>query len=346
LREDAESAACDASARSLDAVDADDSLASAFEPTAGTVASVRVEANAEDVAARAKPLLQLRPGAQLDDAAVQADVRRLWALGGLEDVQVHATGPEGARAVTFVVQAAPKIRSLFRRGDGDAADEFARELGFAAGATYTPSALSVGLARAQESLMALGYREAKLTVTGRRLHDGRVDVCMHLHQGRKLLLAAVKLVGNDAVPTAELTALFAAEPGKPLRDAELERGVLQMQALYYDRGMITARVAAPEIRVVDGALHVRIAITEGPVYTVGSVQVTGELATTKRAYLARMKTKSGQVFSRTKLAEDLARLQDLHREQKAPEVTIEPQNILDAKQHKVNVVLRVGARSE
>jgi len=313
--------------QSLDMAAAGDSLASAFESTSGTVASVRVEADSEELAARARPMVQLRAGVSVSDDAIRADVQRLWTLGGLEDVQVQSSGPEQAVVLRYVIRSAPAIRTTFQRGDSGADDTVEKELGLMPGAPYEPSALASGLSRARESLFDQGYREATVTVTGRRLEDHRVDVCVHVHRGRKLLLHSVSITGN----------------GQPLRDLELERDVLEMQALYYDRGFLTATVAPPEVSVVDDALRVRIAVQEGPMFKVGSIRVSGALVTTKAAYSRRLTVKPGDVFSRSKLAADVEQLRALHREQNQPEMVIEPETTLDPKKSRADIVLRVIA---
>ncbi len=341
--QDWERAACEASAASLDAVEPADSVHSAFLPLAGSVAGVQVDADSPELAARAKSLVQLSAGLPLSEARVRADVERLWGLGDIEDVQVDSSGPEGAQSIRFVVVSAPVIRSVFRRGEGSPGDELAQFLGLKKGARYSQAALALGLAHANETLAEQGYREARVTVTGRRLHDGGVDLCTHVSMGRKLLLRSVQISGNSQLPTAELAALVQAKPGQPLNDAELERDALVMQAHYYDRGMITTRVSTPEVRVVDDGIEVQITISEGPVFKVASIKVVGDLVTTKTAYLRRLRVKPGDVFSRSKVAADLTSLKALHQEQGAAQVEIEVETNVDPKKKRVDLVLRVGS---
>ena len=340
---DAEAAACEANATALDTTEPWDSVSSVFESFEGRVAEVRVKAASAELTARAEAVLKTRAGQAVDDDAIRADVERLWALGGLEDVQVRSFGSKDALVLEFAPKRAPIIRSVYHRGD-KGAEELA--LGLAPGKSYQAAPLAAGLSTAKARLLEQGFREAGVTITGQRLGGGRVDVCVHLHRGRKLLLNRVTITGNAKVPTQALTSLVQARPGEPLRDAELERDILRMQALYYDRGFITANVAPPEVSVVDDALVVRISITEGQVFKIGSIQVRGDLATTKRAYLRRLSVKTGDVFNRSELQADLARLVALHKEQNAPEVNITPETKLDPAKGRVDVVLVVRAVPE
>ncbi len=337
---DAEAAACEANATALDATDPADSVSSVFESFDGKIAEVRVKATSPDLRARAKAILKTRAGQAASDDAIRADVKRLWTLGGLEDVQVRTFGSKNARVVEFAPRSAPTVRSVYHRGDRGTQE---LGLGLAPGKSYQAAAVAAGLSTAKEQLFEQGFREAGITITGQRVNDGRVDVCVHLHKGRKLRLKRVTITGNAKVPTPELASLVQARPGQPLRDAQLERDILSVQALYYDRGFITANVAPPKISVVDGALVVRISITEGRVFKIGSIQVQGDLATTKRAYLRRLSMKAGDVFNRSKLQADLARLVALHKEQNAPEVNVTPETKLDPAKGRVDIVLVVRA---
>ncbi len=271
--ENPEIAACDAAAHALDSVAAEDSLQSAFQSTSGTVASINVEADSPELAARAKPLVQLAPGAKLGDSAVRSDVQRLWQLGGLQDVQVRTSGPRDALVVSYLIQSAPTIRSTFHRGEGADEPKVAEELGLVPGKPYEHGAVASGLSRLKEGLVEEGYRDATVTLTGKRLDGGRVDVCIHLDRGNRLLLRGVSISGNSKVPTRDLEALLSGKPGQPLNDLALERDVLKMQALYYDQGFLMSKIHPPKIQVVNGALDVRITIEEGPVFNIGSIGV-------------------------------------------------------------------------
>jgi outer membrane protein insertion porin family len=236
------------------------------------------------------------------------------------------------------------VQNSYQLGEG-ASDAIAKALRLVAGARYQPGAVSAGLSDARDELVEQGYRDAKITVTGRQLPDNRVDVCIHVDRGPKLLVGSVTITGNQAVPSADLLALVTAKQGEPLADLVLERDVLKLQALYFDRGFLKSTISSPEIRVVDGALSVGITVSEGPVFTIGSIGVKGDLVTTKAAYQRRLSVKPGDVFNRSKVMADMERIRALHREQNAPDVDIEPETTLDPSKKRVDLVLRIRAKT-
>lgn len=331
--------ACDAEPEALERVDAPNAVSEAFRAIGGVVESVQVEAE-EDVLARARGAVRLKAGDVLTDALLRADVERLWALGDVEDVVVETAG--APPAVTFRVLSAPVVRASFGEGDGFST-EIAAALGLGVDDRLRQGALSEGLEKVRERWFAEGYRQATVSVTGVRLPDSRVDVCVHVDRGPQLLVGTVTITGNQAVPTEELRALITAKHGEPLSDAELERDVLNLQALYLDRGFVTTTVEGPEVTVKDGALSLQVAVNEGPKFTIGSITVAGDLATTKAAYLKKITLKPGDVFSRSRLLADIERLRELHQAQHAEGMAIVPETKLSPDKHQAFVVLRIVA---
>jgi outer membrane protein insertion porin family len=141
----------------------------------------------------------------------------------------------------------------------------------------------------------------------------------------------VRFVGNAAVSSDELRAAIDEYPlfdGAGAIDQDvLERDLLVISALYWDRGHAQVKVGEPVIPPSRDA--VTIPIEEGPVFTMGPVTVTGELIGSARANLARIQVRPGITFSRALIADDRETLSDFYQDQGYAYVNVLPLSKVD-----------------
>ncbi len=127
----------------------------------------------------------------------------------------------------------------------------------------------------------------------------------------------VRFIGNAAVSSSELRAAIAADTlfdgaGRVVPEV-LERGVLLIQMLYWDRGHVQVRVAEPKVSPSQDA--VTITIQEGPVFRIGTVVFTGDLIGSAKANLRMIQVRPGILFSRTMIGDDLQTLNGYYQDQ-------------------------------
>jgi outer membrane protein insertion porin family len=85
----------------------------------------------------------------------------------------------------------------------------------------------------------------------------------------------------------------------------LERDLLLIAAFYWDRGHAQVKVHEPKIT----RTAITIEVEEGPTFTLDHVLITGDPTMAQRAkHLKAMRSRKGQLFSRTKIADDRERL--------------------------------------
>lgn len=159
----------------------------------------------------------------------------------------------------------------------------------------------------------------------------------------------VQFSGNATVSSDRLRAAIAEHPlfddtGAIIQEV-LERDLLLISAYYWDRGHVQVKVGEPVISPSRDA--VTIPIEEGPVFTVSSVAVTGELIGSARANLAMMRLRSGGLFSRTKIANARETLSDFYQDQGYAYVNVLPLTKLDLTRNTIGLTFEItrGKRS-
>lgn len=288
--------------------------------------------------------VQTRPGTLLDEARLAEDVRRLYALEALEDVRIEATERFGKVLVEIVVRERPLVGSVVVPG---ASAEEIRSLGLSPGDPYEPARIQRRTSKLEEELVSAGHLDAEVRVRAKRRGDV-VDLCVQVEEGARFVVAELALEGNDRIGDAELLATMETSEGryntlgKPFRADLFERDILYMTALYFDRGMVEAKVSPPRIeRRAPGELVVRVPIEEGAVFHLGRVDLDGPYPGDPKAYREVTSTLgTGRVFSRSEISDVVAKLQAIVTERGQGGYVVSPYPEVDPGAHVIHVVLR------
>lgn len=265
-----------------------DALA-AWPDSSAVIRAVRVEGVEGELATTLAAAVNTRAGQTFGDAPLKEDVRRLWALGMLDDVALEARGDE----VAFVVAPSPRVYDVeLHAADQDSVRRFA----LLRGAPFEPRRID----RVAEALRTLYVREGRLdarVTVGKRTRPVGIGLCVAVDPGPKVTVGALAFPGRRALPEAVLVkAMTGYKRGGIYDEAALQIDELRISAEYWDRGYAQVRVGSHEV-VRDGAtLRIEIPITEGDIYRIGTISAP-------YARRLALPVKSGDIFSRTKIAD-------------------------------------------
>ena len=153
----------------------------------------------------------------------------------------------------------------------------------------------------------------------------------------------VRFIGNARVSSRQLRAAIGEYPlfdaaGLIDQDA-LERDLLSISALYWDRGHALVKIGEPVIPPSRDA--VSIPIEEGPVFRIGRVTVTGELIGSARANLAMTRIRPGALFSRSAITRDCTALSDFYQDQGYAYVNVLPLTKIDLDRKTIGLTLEI-----
>ncbi|MGZ5242255.1 MAG: outer membrane protein assembly factor BamA, partial [Caldimonas sp.] len=89
-----------------------------------------------------------------------------------------------------------------------------------------------------------------------------------------------------------------------------------------------------------------IPIEEGEPFKIGKLDFKGELLLPREEYFRKMSVHSGEMFNRSKLGQDIVKLNDLYKDAGYAYVNILPQTAIDAVQRTVDVIFEVQKGSQ
>ena len=153
----------------------------------------------------------------------------------------------------------------------------------------------------------------------------------------------VRFTGNDHFSAATLRAAIEAntffEAGGALDQERLDRGLLVLSAYYWDRGFANVVIGTPQVARPS---TITIPIEEGPVFRMGTLEVTGDFLGTAADQLAAIGTRSGDLFSRTAIANDRQAILLAHQDQGYAFATVLPLVKVDVDERRIDLTLEVA----
>lgn len=287
-------------------------------------------------------------GAAYDATAVARDVRALWRLRGISDVQVDARQTANGVALRYRIVELPRIRKIEIQG-GQALYTTTTRI-HSADLKDVPQDPRILKQLAEELRMELNSHafldatvDTRLVDTG----DGRVDVVLTVTEGPKVTLAALTLRGNTKLKTPELEALcrkHGLAVGQPVTPAATQAALLAVIARYHDIGHIHAELGpTSETRSADRTtLTASYEFREGAAYRLGKLVFRGALVAPLRDYEKRLGARPGQPFNTSQLARGIDEIRALHRQRNAGEPNITPMTTIDEKTKKVDLTLEIA----
>jgi outer membrane protein insertion porin family len=305
----------------------------------------------EDEAIRAN--LQTRVGRPVAMERLREDVRQIWRMGFFEDIQVEQAEREGGSELTFVVREKPSVRKIYVQGNDEIAlDKINEALDLKRDAIVDLTQIKRNEEKIQDLYREKGFYLSEVTHELRRTSATEVDVWFHVQERAKVVIRDISFSGNRSATDEELHGAMQTQEGGYFsllsssgvyREEAFERDVLLLTAFYYDRGYINAKINRPQVTLSSDRRYIYIAIhiDEGPQYRIGSLDFKGDLIGSKSDYFKRLVVKSGEVFSRTRLSQDILKLNDYYRDRGYAYVNVSPLTAIDSEKRIVDLVFDI-----
>jgi outer membrane protein insertion porin family len=264
-----------------------------------------------------------------DDQAQQhlvQDFRRLWATSFLDDLTIEATdyvfsnGVIG-KLITFDMEERQRIRIVDYAGSHglsrtDIDEAFKTEnVSLRLDSFLDPGALRRADTVIRRMLSEKGHLDSTVTHTITELPTGPklINLTFNIEPGPKYLVRQIDFVGNtigDGTLTRQMKATkeesflsFITKRGA-YKQEKFEEDADQIEAYYRDRGYLQARVGTPDVRTIRDAsdgktrwVELRIPVTEGPRYRVGTFTIADNTVVKSEALAPFFTLKTGEYYA-------------------------------------------------
>ena len=316
---------------------------------------VRIEVEG---ARRAEPdairdAMRTRVGDVLDRDRVREDIRRVFALGFFSDVRVEARRTAEGLVLVVVVAEKPAIHSVRIEGnDSISTSDLEEDLDVRPYQVFDRAALKRNAAKIAQKYVEKGFFLVSVDYRVEERPDNQVAVIFEVQENSKVRVQRIEFVGNEHVSDEELKAAMLTKEGNYLsfltgagiyRDEVFERDLHAITGVYYDRGFINVRIDRPTVEISPDmqSIQITIPVEEGEQFFIGRLGFSGDILTTEEDLLKLLSVREGEVFSRSRLQEDIQRITRLYHDEAYAYVNIAPLTRVHADTRRVDITFDI-----
>jgi outer membrane protein insertion porin family len=256
--------------------------------------------------------LPLDTGDLLTTSNARSAIRALYQTGFFDSIDF---GREG-NILVITIRERPAISNISLTGNKAIKDEdmlaVLSDIGLSSGELYSPMALD----RIQQELINQYFSQGRYAVSVdtrlTELDRNRVRIAIVIDEGDTAEIRHINIVGNTLFTDEEIREEF--ESGIPPRwkfwakDDQYTREKLsgdleKIRSYYQDRGYIDANVESTQVSISPDKQEIFITanVTEGDLFTVKEIQITGDLVVDEATLRRLIVTQPDEVFSRKKM---------------------------------------------
>ena len=175
----------------------------------------------------------------------------------------------------------------------------------------------------QQVILALynneGYRNARiLNDSVYRTEEGLIGLILDIEEGNQFRFGNISFTGNTKYRSTQLDSLLGIRKGDVYSLAHLETRVfmdpkgMDLSSLYQDDGYLTFRAMPIEQKVDNDTIDIEIRMMEGQQFRIGKVLVEGNTKTNDHVIYREIRTRPGDLFSRTDIIRTQRELSQLN----------------------------------
>ena len=345
----ADAVAADAAAADKAAAD----KAAADTAAAGNIAAVRVKGNRRIEAAAIMQVVRVKAGDQFDREKVDADVRAIFKLGHFADVQAQIETVDGGTALEYLVQEKPIVREVKIEGAKELSDDKVREaVEIKPNSIFSSKDLQKSIKKVKKLYADEGYYLAEVEADSSKRSDTELNVNFRIKEGKKVLIQTISFEGNKeftgkklkkAMETSEEWMFSWLTGAGTYKEEVLRNDVALITDMYMNNGYVSVKVGEPKVEMLPdkSGLKVTIGVTEGEQYRIGTLAFKGDLLESSDVLMAKLKEKSGDVFSRNNLRTDVFTLTDLYADKGFAFANAAPLTKLNAEAHTIDITFEM-----
>lgn len=307
-------------------------------PAAANVVAVCVVGVSANAQLAARRVLLQRASEPVSTERIASDLLTLERLRRFSEVAVLWEKAPGGIAILYSLTERPLVASV--SVEGASAGNVPKVEAIQRGAPFDPRTAHMIVTTLKDEYLERGYAGAKVEVTTTPAAAGSVDVHVRVVEGRRWTFDRLVFPGASQVPTKDLEAATKITLGEPYSKDIVDRAELLINALYYDRGYVTANVFSDRTVSDDGRVTTSFRVQEGELYRVGKLKMKKLGEPHEKALLAILLTKTGKAFSRATMSEDLVKIRAFFANKNVP-VAVTPALEVDPKTRTLAISIEV-----
>jgi len=266
-------------------------------------------------------VLSFEVGDILEKDDVSQSIKNLYQLGVFEDILINANELPHGKSIDILIAEFPVVNSVeYRDNDKIKTSKFEETINLKKGIYWAPFIEKEITRKILELYQEKGYHLAQIDFEVIQLEDNKVDVLVHVDEGSKVVIKAIKVHGNFEVTAKKIRGKMKTKKRSLFRTGKFEiekfETDLTLIVEYYNKlGFIDARIISWEKRLEEDRFIIDIYLYEGQSYNFGNVIVTGNERFTSDIIISSFKFKEDEAFNLQKFNEQLAMVASMYHEE-------------------------------
>lgn len=328
----------------------------ATEPAGGPIEVIQVVGNSRVEQSAIRVRIRSPVGKPADPAAVEQDIRSIYAMGFFEDVRITVDDVDGKRTLVYHVVERPMIKEVKLEGNKKIDDDdLQAALKVRPHTLLDVEKIQKGIDEAKKLYDQKGYKDAAISFKTSDATGGETTLTFHVDEGKVIRIQKIIFEGNrkfsartlrGLMQTKEAWFLSWATSAGNLDSEVLKTDIERLTAFYYDSGYVNVKVDEAQIKRTEDGLEVTIRIEEGDSYQVGVVKLAGDMVGDKERALGKLEMKSGETFRASNLRKDILSLTDAYGDLGYAFVNVEPLTEVDPDKKAVGVTYKIDKGPE
>lgn len=322
-----------------------------------TIRDIRVEGLQRISAGTVFTYLPVKIGSNIGAEDFPRIIRELFKTGFFTDVNLARDGD----VLVIDVVERPSIAEIEISGNKDiSTDDLTaslKDIGLAEGRVFDRALLEQVEQELLRQYFGRGKYGVRVESDVRELPRNRVAISLEVSEGVAARIRQINIVGNEDFDDDDLLDEFQLQtPGlitvltkdDQYSKQKLTADIETLRTFYLDQGYLQFKVESTQVSISPDKkdIYLTINITEGEPYTISAINLSGELILPEDELRGLITIQEGEVFSRTKVNENLQRLGERLGEEgyAFADINTAPDIDEDAKKVALNVVIDPGRR--
>ena len=317
----------------------------------GVVTAVVIEGNLRIEDAAIERVVRTSPGDPYDEATLSEDLTAIYEMGYFDDIEVLVEREDDGKKVIFRIKEKPTVREIRFSGNRIYDDEELLEnIDISTGSILNIYRINRNVRNLERLYEDKNYHNASISYEIEELPNNQGNLEFTIDEGKKVRITNIDLRGNndfddktlkDQMRTREKGFFSWITRSGDLNPEMLEQDIRRLSAFYYSKGYAEARVAEPEIIFEDDSIRIIVRIDEGPRFKIGSVDIKGDLISTREELMEMISIDEEIYFNQEVLRGDIMLLTDLYADQGYARAEVYPETRMRTDGHVIDLTVNI-----
>ncbi len=296
----------------------------------------------------------IKVGEVFSSTRIRNEIRTIFRMGYFEDVQLETEPTSLGLGLIVVVKENSFVTNIYYDGHENLkTDKLKDEVSVKTNTFLDQNQVEASVKALHALYRGDGYYDARIIPVIQSTGADRSTLTFYIKEGPLARIKHVDFVGNHDISTEVLREGIATQKyefftswlsgtGTYKKD-EIQNDIERIKDVYANKGFLNSKVGMPEVVLSDDKewFHLTFPISEGKEFRVGELEFTGNEEFTDEELKAALKAKSGDVFQRKVMREEVERITDLYGSKGYVFADAKPLVVPDDSTHKADVTFSV-----